>query len=142
MLYIGSDHAGFPMKEEIANFLKCNKISFKDVGTFNEKSCHYPDYAKKVCESIKTKDDIGILVCGTGIGMSMCANKYKHIRAALCINQKQAKMSRKHNNANVLCLQGRDMSKEKNFKIITTFLNTSFEGQRHELRINMYSDVL
>lgn len=142
MLYLGSDHAGFLMKESIKNFLKDNNIPFEDVGTFNEKSCDYPNYAKKVCESITSGDDIGVLVCGTGIGMCMCANKYAHIRAALCLNQKQAKMTRKHNNANILCLQGRNMNCERNFKILLTFLNTKFEGGRHENRIKMFSQMI
>ena len=142
MLYIGCDHAGYNEKEQVIKYLKEKNIEFVDVGTNSSESVHYPDYAKKVCENIKTDADRGILICGTGLGMCMCANKYKYIRAGLCINIKQAKLSRKHNNANVLCLQGRDVKQGKNNKIINAFLNTKFENGRHLQRIKMFSEVL
>ena len=138
MLYIGSDHAGYKTKQLLIEYFKKQNIDFVDMGTHSEESCHYPVIAKAVCEKIQD-GDVGVLICGTGLGMSMCANKFYHIRAGLCVNQKQAKMSRKHNNANVLVLQGRDMSIEKNIGILQMFLKTKFDGGRHEERIKMFS---
>ena len=140
MIYIGSDHAGFQMKEKLKNYLTKNSYCFEDVGTHSIESCDYPIIAKSLCEKI-TNDDIGILICGTGIGMSIAANRFKNIRAGLCTTKKQAEMTRRHNNANVLVLQGRDMCYLKNISILKTFLLTSFEGGRHEKRVNMLSEI-
>lgn len=142
MLYIGCDHAGYNEKLNVIEYLKQKNISFVDVGTFSEESVNYPEYAKKVCEKIHSSEDRGILICGSGMGMCMCANKFDYIRAGLCVNIKQATLSRKHNNANVLCLQGRDVKKDKNNKIIDAFLHTKFEGGRHIKRIEMFSKIL
>ncbi|RMH66641.1 MAG: ribose 5-phosphate isomerase B [Calditrichaeota bacterium] len=139
---IGSDHAGFVMKEAIIKFLEEKKIEFIDYGTFKEESVNYPDYALKVSKAVTDGDvDYGILICGTGIGMSITANKVKGIRAALCHNEETARMSRLHNNANVLCLGGRVLEESLALKMVELWLNTSFEGGRHENRIKLISTL-
>ena len=136
---IGSDHAGFSIKEYIKNLLINNNISVIDAGPVEDQSVDYPDYAKKVAKRVKSKkSDIGILVCGTGIGMSMTANRYKGIRAAVCHNIKSSVMSRAHNNANIICLGARLTSKNDIKKIMFTFLKTKFEKGRHKRRINKF----
>lgn len=138
---IGSDHAGFRLKEIIKNFLKTKGIEVEDFGTHTEESVDYPDYAFKVTEAVSTGEfDFGILVCGTGIGMSISANKVKGIRAALCNDLYTAHASREHNNANVLCMGGRVVGDEVAKEIVNTFLNAKFEGGRHERRINKIED--
>jgi ribose 5-phosphate isomerase B len=138
---IGSDHAGFRLKEIIKNFLKTKGIEVEDFGTHTEESVDYPDYAFKVAEAVsKGEFDFGILVCGTGIGMSISANKVKGIRAALCNDLYTAHASREHNNANVLCMGGRVVGDEVAKEIVNTFLNAKFEGGRHERRINKIKD--
>ena len=137
MLYIGSDHAGFNQKQKVIKFLDKQKIAFEDVGTFDNQSTDYPIYAKKLCESIKTDDDKGILICGSGIGMSIMANRFNHIRAGLAINKKMAYLARHHNNANVLVLQGRGKLNCQNIGIVKTFLNEPFDGGRHQKRVDM-----
>ena len=141
MIYIGSDHAGFIQKQKLVEYLKKKNIPFEDVGTNSTESTDYPIYAKKVCEHIKTKDDLGVLVCGSGIGMSMVANKYKHIRACLAVNKKMAYLGRHHNNANVLVLQGRNKLSICNIRILKTFLKESFDGGRHIKRLEMFSTI-
>ena len=138
MIYIGSDHAGYEMKERIKNYLDKKMISYEDLGTNSAKSCNYPEIAHKVCNSIYD-GDFGILICGTGIGMSMVANRHNHIRGALCTKPFQAEMAKKHNNANLLILQGRNMCSLTNKRILKKFLNTEFEGGRHQIRIDMFS---
>ena len=136
---IGSDHAGFSIKEYIKNLLINENISVIDAGPLEDQSVDYPDYAKKVAKRVKSKkSDIGILVCGTGIGMSMTANRYKGIRAAVCHNIKSSVMSRAHNNANIICLGARLTSKNDIKKIVLTFLKTKFEKGRHKRRINKF----
>lgn len=138
---IGSDHAGFRLKEIIKNFLKTKGIEVEDFGTHTEESVDYPDYAFKVAEAVSSGEfDFGILVCGTGIGMSISANKVKGIRAALCNDLYTAHASREHNNANVLCMGGRVVGDEVAKEIVNTFLNAKFEGGRHERRINKIKD--
>ena len=106
-IYIASDHAGFPLKKLIIKeFLSKKRINFQDLGTNSEKSVDYPNFAKKLCKNIN-KSSMGILICGSGIGVSISANRHKHIRASLCHNAQTAKMTRKHNNSNVICLKGR-----------------------------------
>ncbi|MBQ8749537.1 MAG: ribose 5-phosphate isomerase B [Clostridia bacterium] len=139
MIYIGSDHAGYAQKQKVIEYLKKNDIEYIDVGPFNEERTDYPIYAKLVCENIKDEQDKGILVCGSGIGMSICANRYSHIRACLAVNKKMAYLGRHHNNANVLVLQGRNKCTCTNIKITKTFLNETFDGGRHIDRINMLS---
>ena len=135
-IFIASDHAGFLLKKKIIKKFS-KKINFKDLGTNNSyQSVNYPDYAHRLCKNvIKNKSNIGILICGSGMGMSMSANKHKKIRAALCYSPKNAKLSRLHNDANVITLGSRLTKKETAFKCIITFLRTKFEGGRHKKRI-------
>ena len=133
---ISSDHAGYETKEFIKDLLIKSKISTVDLGPFLNKSVDYPDYAKKVSNRVsKRKSEIGILVCGSGTGMAISANKTKGIRAAVGYNIKSTQLSRQHNNANILCLGAR-LTKKKDIKqIISVFLKTKFEGGRHKRRI-------
>lgn len=131
---IGSDHAGFELKENLKKLLSC-EYDVLDVGTSSTESVDYPDFAKKVCElMIEKKVDLGILICGTGIGMSITANKFKGIYAALCYDTNTASLARRHNNANVLCLGGRTTMLNDAIEIVKTFLNSEFEGERHNRR--------
>ena len=133
---IGSDHAGFRTKEYIKEFLLKSKISTIDVGTFNLSSVDYPDFAKKVASRIKSKkSNIGILVCGSGTGMAISANKIKGIRAAVCYNTSSTRLSRVHNDANIIALGSRLIKKENIKKLISIFLSTKFEGGRHLKRV-------
>ena len=133
---ISSDHAGYEIKEFIKEHLIKSKISIIDLGPFLRKSVDYPDYAKKVSNRVsKRKSDIGILVCGSGTGMAISANKTKGIRAAVGYNIKSTQLSRQHNNANVLCLGSRLIKRKDIKKIIKIFLNTKFEGGRHKRRV-------
>ena len=133
---ISSDHAGFKVKEFIKEKIIKSNISIIDLGPFSEKSVDYPDYAKKVPNRVsKKKSEIGILVCGSGTGMAISANKIKGIRAAVGYNLKSTQLSRQHNNANILCLGSR-LTKKKNIsKIVSIFLKTRFDGGRHKRRI-------
>ena len=133
---ISSDHAGYEIKEFIKEQIIKSKISIIDLGPFLKKSVDYPDYAKKVSNRVsKRKSDIGILVCGSGTGMAISANKTKGIRAAVGYNIKSTQLSRQHNNANVLCLGSRLTKRKDIKKIIKIFLGTKFEGGRHKRRI-------
>ena len=135
-VFLASDHAGFVLKEKISKFLTSRGIKNLDLGTKNKDSVDYPDYAHLLAKKMKRKkNNIGILVCGSGIGMSMAANRHKNIRAALCSNIKSAKLSRKHNNANVLTLGSRLTRKDVALKCVSTFLKTPFDGGRHIKRI-------
>lgn len=138
-VYIGSDHAGFQLKDIIKSFLQQNmEAELIDLGTFSEESVDYPDYAREVCEKItENGGSYGILICGTGIGMCMAANKHKGIRAVDATSEHMAEMSRKHNDANVLCLGGRMLEPELAKQIAKTFLMTQFENDdRHKRRIS------
>ena len=133
---IASDHAGFDLKEKIKDFLIDKYVSIIDLGPFEKKSVDYPDYAKKIAYRIKAKkSDIGILVCGSGTGMAITANKIKNIRAAVCYNQKSTRLSRQHNNANIIALGARLTKKSLSLKLVELFLNTKFEGGRHIKRV-------
>ena len=133
---IASDHAGFNLKEDIKNHLVDKKISIFDIGPYNDKSVDYPDFAKKVGNRIKSKkSDVGILVCGSGTGMAISANKIKKIRAAVCYNLKSTRLSRQHNNANIITLGSRLTKKKLSLKLVDLFLSTKFEGGRHLRRI-------
>ncbi len=133
---ISSDHAGYELKEFIKELIIKSKISIIDLGPFVKKSVDYPDFAKKVSNRIsKKKSDIGILVCGSGTGMAISANKTRGIRAAVGYNLKSTQLSRQHNNANILCLGSRLTKKRDIKKIVSTFLKTEFEGGRHNRRI-------
>ncbi len=136
-IFIASDHAGYKLKKEIIRKFS-KKLNFQDLGTNNStKSSNYPFYAHKLCNIVKkNKLNIGILICGSGMGMSMAANKHKKIRAALCYSVKNAKLSRLHNDANIITLGSRLTSKKLAFKCLNAFLNTSFEGGRHTRRVN------
>jgi len=133
---IGSDHGGYLLKENVKKYLSKRKIGFKDFGAFSEETVDYPDIGKKAAKDVASKKSkFGILVCGTGLGMSMVANRVKGIRAALCHNVYTAKMSRAHNDANILCLGGRVLKKAPALKIVEAFLKTPFEGGRHLRRV-------
>ena len=133
---IASDHAGYKLKESIKDHLINKYISIFDLGPFEDKSVDYPDYAKKLAKRVKAKkSDVGILVCGSGTGMAISANKIKGIRAAVCYNIKSTRLSRQHNNANIIALGARLTKKSVSLKLVETFLKTSFEGGRHLKRI-------
>ena len=135
-IFISSDHAGFKLKEEIKSHLSKKKISFKDMGPFNNDRVDYPDYAHEVARKVKTnKNNVGILVCGSGMGMNIAANRHKNIRAAQCFNLKSTKLSRLHNDANIITLGSRLLNKKLALNCVNTFLNTKFEGGRHLKRI-------
>ncbi|HNY36619.1 MAG TPA: ribose 5-phosphate isomerase B [Petrotogaceae bacterium] len=134
---IGSDHAGYDMKENIKKYLISQNVEVVDCGTHSDSSVDYPDYAKAVCTKVSDKETaLGILVCGTGIGMSIAANKIHGIRAALCLYPTMAELSRKHNNANVLVLGGRIMGTDIARWTVDAFIRTSFEGGRHQNRLD------
>ena len=133
---IGSDHAGYAWKDDIKKLLDELDIEYKDYGCNSEYSCDYPDYAGPVAQAVANKDaDRGILICGTGIGMSIAANKVRGIRASLCNDVFSAEMTRAHNNANVLTLGSRVIDKELALEIIKTWLSTEYEGGRHARRL-------
>ena len=133
---IASDHAGYNLKEYLKNKLSDNKIMISDLGTYGNNSVDYPDFAKKVSQRVKSKkSDIGILVCGSGTGMAISANKTKNIRAAVCFSRESTKLSRQHNNANIIALGARLTNKKNSLKLLSIFLNTKFEGGRHLRRI-------
>ena len=133
---IASDHAGYKLKENIKDFLIKKNVSIFDLGPMNENSVDYPDYAKKVANRVKAnKSDIGILVCGSGTGMAISANKLKDIRAAVCYNNQSTRLSRLHNNANIISLGSRLTKKNTAIKLVSIFLNTKFEGGRHLRRV-------
>ena len=134
---LASDHAGFKLKENIKNFLiKKKKIKIVDLGPQNDNSVDYPDFAKKIARYVSSKkSNIGILVCGSGTGMAMSANKFKRIRAAVCYNKASTSLSRKHNNANILALGSRLTKKSTALKLVNIFLSTKFEGGRHLRRV-------
>lgn len=138
---IGSDHGGFKLKQKVIEFLRGKNIPFKDIGTFDEESCNYPDIAKLVSkEVISGSFDRGILICGTGIGVSITANKIKGIRAALCSETFSARMSREHNDANVLCLGQRVTGEGLALDIVDIWLKAEFEGGRHKIRVEKIED--
>ena len=142
-IIIGADSAGYVLKEYIKNHLTEKGCEVTDMGTDSEASCHYPLFASKVCEAVLASDGgaYGILICGTGIGMSMCANKYNGIRAALCGDTFSAKMTRRHNDANVLCMGARVIGACLAVDIVDIFLENDFEGGRHKTRVDMMADI-
>ena len=136
-IVVGSDHAGFELKQIIIEYLSERNMNYEDFGTNCLDSVDYPDYAKKVAEEVSSKDLImGILVCGSGQGMAMTANRFKNVRAAICHNSDVAKVTRQHNDANVLCLGSRFIDMSEAIKCVDVFLSTDFEGERHLKRIN------
>ena len=135
-IFISSDHAGFKLKEAIKLYLSKKKLSFQDMGPNSDNSVDYPVFAHKVARKVKiNKNNVGILVCGSGMGMNIAANRHKNIRAAQCFNLKSTKLSRLHNDANIITLGSRLLSKRLALSCIIAFLNTKFEGGRHLKRI-------
>jgi len=134
---IASDHAGYALKEKVKDYLINKNISVIDLGPFSVNSVDYPDYARKVAKRlILRKSDVGILICGSGTGMSIVANKFKGIRAAQCYNKSSTILSRQHNNSNIICLGSRMLKYKDALKYVTYFLNTRFESGRHKKRVN------
>ena len=135
-IFIASDHAGFNLKEVIKKYLSKKKLAFQDLGPENDKSVDYPIYAHNVAKKVKvSKNNVGILICGSGTGMNITANKHKNIRAAQCFNLKSTKLSRLHNDANIITLGSRLISKKNALNFVGIFLKTKFEGGRHLKRI-------
>ena len=135
-IFISSDHAGFKLKEAIKIFLNKKRYKFTDLGPKNDDKVDYPDYAHKVAKKVKiNKNHVGILVCGSGMGMNIAANRHKNIRAAQCFNLKSTKLSRLHNDANIITLGSRLLSKKLAIDCVSVFLKTKFEGGRHLKRI-------
>jgi ribose 5-phosphate isomerase B len=138
---IGGDHAGFQLKEGIKNKLEADGHFVEDFGPFSDQSVDYPDFVHPVARVVESKEyNFGILICGSGNGVAMTANKHKGIRAALCWNEMLAKLARAHNNANILCLAGRFMDEDLAKEIVDIFLNTEFDGGRHIRRIRKIND--
>ncbi|MBR2454136.1 MAG: ribose 5-phosphate isomerase B [Clostridia bacterium] len=141
-IYIGCDHGGFELKNTIIERLLSLGYEVFDAGTYTNESCNYPVYAKEVCRNVlENEGSLGILVCGTGIGMSIAANKIKGIRAAHCTDTFSAKMTRRHNNANVLCLGARITGSDLALDIVDDFLANEFEGGRHATRVEMLTEI-
>ena len=135
-IYIASDHAGFRLKSFIIKeYFGKKKCNFVDLGTNSDKSVDYPKFAKTLCKNIN-KSSMGILICGSGIGVNISANRYKHIRASLCHNAQTAKMTRKHNDSNVICLKGRSFVKKNIFAMLNAYFKTEFDKGRHLRRIS------
>ena len=140
-ILIGADHAGFELKNQIKKYFQ-KSYDFKDVGTFSEKSVDYPDFANELCKrKIDEKLKFGVLICGSGLGMSMVANRHKNIRAALCLNEEMARLSREHNDANILVLGSRLISYEEAIKCFSMFFKSNFEGNRHQARLDKFNNV-
>ena len=142
-IYVGADSAGYILKEELIVHL--NELGYEtvDCGTNSTASCHYPEFASAVCEGVLSDLDnsFGLLVCGTGIGMSMCANKYNGIRAALCSDTYSARMTRAHNDANVICMGARVTGSCLATDILDSFLGAEYEGGRHAIRVSMMEEI-
>ena len=142
-IYIGADSAGYYLKEELKGKLTAAGYDVTDCGTDSDASCHYPLFASAVCEPVAKAPDttFGVLICGTGIGMSMCANKYHGVRAALCSDTYSAKMTRAHNDANVICMGARVIGLGLAKDIVDAYLGAEYEGGRHAIRVEMMMDV-
>ena len=138
MIALGCDHGGFELKQEVIQYLKANQIEYKDYGCYDTASVDYPVYARKVAKAILDGEaEKGILICGTGIGISIAANRIKGIRAALCSDCFSAQATREHNDANILCMGGRVVGIDLALDIVDTWLRTEFEGGRHKRRVDM-----
>lgn len=142
-IYIGADSAGFQLKGEVIEHLRSNGYEVVDMGCNSTASCHYPEFASLVCENVQKEieSSFGILICGTGIGMSMCANKHKGIRAAVCSDTYSARMTRCHNDANLLCIGARVIGSCLALDIVDAFLGAEFEGGRHAVRVEMMTEI-
>ena len=142
MLAIGSDHGGYELKEEVKKHLQEKGYEIKDFGTYSTESVDYPDFALPVAEAVASGEcEKGILICSTGIGISISANKVNGIRAAVCSEPYTAEMTRRHNDANILCMGGKMIGVNMGLKITDTFLETEFEGGRHQRRVNKIADI-
>jgi ribose 5-phosphate isomerase B len=142
MIVVGSDHGGLELKEALKAVLSSRNIALEDLGTNNSDSVDYPDFAEKVAGAVSRGDaELGILVCGTGIGMSIVANKFLGVRAALVTDEFMAQMAKEHNNANILVLGGRVLSIELATRMVNVWLDTAYEGGRHQLRLDKISRV-
>jgi len=137
MIYLGSDHGGLPLKDAIKELLNLRRLDFKDCGTYNGDSVDYPDFGEKVARGVSAgAAEKGLLFCGTGIGMSIVANKFPHVRAALVTDVFMARMAKEHNDANILVLGGRVLDTKKAKRMVATWLDAKFEGGRHQKRLN------
>ena len=142
MIALGSDHAGFPLKEAIKKHLEDRGIEYKDCGAYSAESVDYPWQAKKACDTVVSGEcEKAILCCGTGIGISMAANKVKGIRAACCTDYFSAKYTRMHNDANALCLGARVIGEGAAMELVDVFLDTAFEGGRHQRRVDQITEI-
>ncbi len=142
MIAIGSDHGGFVLKDAIMKYLDSKGIEYKDFGCYDTSSVDYPDIAHKVCVPVQNKEaDFGILICGTGIGISIAANKHKGIRAALLSDEYSAVKTKQHNNANVICMGGRVIGEDLAISILDAYMSTEFEGGRHQVRVNKIAQI-
>ena len=142
MIAIGSDHGGFSLKQEIIRYLEENQIPYKDYGCYDESSCDYAFFAKKVADAVVSGEcEKGLLFCGTGVGISMAANKVHGVRAACCSDYFSAEMTRRHNDANILCLGGRVVGPGLATQLVDVFLKTEFEGGRHQRRVNQIAEI-
>ena len=142
MIAIGCDHGGLKIKNAVIEYLRENDIEFNDYGCYSDESVDYPIFAYQVAKNVADGTaELGIICCGTGIGVSMAANKVKGIRAAVCTDEFCAEMTRRHNNANILCMGGRVIDEAKAVKLASIFLNTPFDGGRHEKRVDMISEI-
>jgi ribose 5-phosphate isomerase B len=141
-IIIGCDHAAYPLKEKVKEYLAGKGIDVEDVGTNSEESVDYPDFGKKVSSMVSNGNfKRGILMCGTGIGMSMVANKFSHVKAALCTEPFSAEMSRRHNDSNILVMGGRMLGETLALEIVRVWLETPFDGGRHQARLNQFDTV-
>ena len=139
IIAIGCDQAAYELKQDVMKHLEETGVKYIDYGTYSTESVHYPEYAHKVCTAIQSGEcQLGILICGTGIGMSMAANKHKGIRAACCSDTFSARLTRQHNDANVLCFGARVIGKGLALDIVDEFLGAEFEGGRHKTRVDMF----
>ena len=142
MIAIGSDHGGYKLKEEIKKYLDEKQIQYKDMGCISEERVDYPNIAQEVVKQLQSKQcDKGILICRSGVGMSICANKYRGIRCALCHNEHTAKYSRLHNNSNVLAVGADEVTVNEAICILRTWLATEYEGGRHEERLKLIEKI-
>lgn len=142
MIAIGADHGGYKLKEEIKKYLDEKEIEYKDFGCYSEERTDYPIYGKAVARAVQSKEcDRGILVCGTGFGMTILANKFKGIRCASCWNEDVAKLLKEHNNANIIALPGRFINTSQGVAIVRAWLGSEFSGGRHTERLQMIEDI-
>lgn len=140
-LYIATDHGALEAKNELRDYLLKSGYEVEDLGTHSNESCHYPEYASKLAKEVVNNNCMGVLLCGSGIGVSVVANKFTGVTAALCRTEDDARLAREHNNANVICFGGRVSTIEEMKKMIFVFLSTAFEGGRHEIRTKMFEKL-